>query len=85
MQTEIDRLRQQLRTLKKMIGAIFGLMIAGWLVVFIGVPGTTESVGKAGEFDMITTRKLVIESHAGDPWLVAEESLVEPDMPELGG
>ena len=85
MQIEINQLRQQVRALKKMIGAIFGLMIAGWLVVFIGVRGTTEIVGQAGEFDTITTRKLVIESHAGDPWLVAEESLVEPDMPERGG
>ena len=84
MQIEINQLRQQVRALKKMIGAIFGLMIAGWLVVFIGVRGTTEIVGQAGEFDTITTRKLVIESHAGDPWLVAEESLVEPDMPERG-
>jgi hypothetical protein len=47
MQTEIEELRQQVRALKKMIGAIFGLMIAGWLVVFIGVRDTTEVVGKA--------------------------------------
>jgi hypothetical protein len=83
--TRIESLETQVRTLKRMLFGVFGLVVVGGLLAATNFRAATEVRGQSAEFDTVTTKKLVIESHAGDPWLVAEEILVEPDAPEIGG
>ena len=85
MQQELDQLRRQVCVLKVLLAAIFVCMVIGWAVGINGIARSTGSVGVSADFDTITTRKLVVQSHAGDPWLVAEDSIAEPEQPHLGG
>jgi len=78
-------LESQVRTLKRMLVGVLSVFVVGGLLAATNFRAAGDLRGKSAEFDTVTARKLVIESHAGNPWLVVEESLHDPDEPGIGG
>jgi len=72
-------LESKVRRLQHLLLATLGLTAIGVLAITSWIECSEVT------FESITTRRLIIESHTGDPWLVAEEVLHEPDEPDMGG